>query len=376
MDPIYLDYAAATPVSKSVMTAMAPYFTEKFYNPSALYLSAQSVGKDLSAARETVAKTLGARGSEIIFTAGGTEANNLAIHGLLQLHPQAKVLVSAIEHDSVLAPAHTWNRTLLGVDSDGRIDLVDLKKSIDDSTLLISVGYVNNEIGTVQPLQKIREIITQVLADRRARSIDLPLFLHTDACQAGNYLSLNVHKLGVDMMTINGGKLYGPKQSGALYVRAGIDLKPLISGGGQEFSKRSGTENVAFAIGLAMALEVAQSKRHTETTRITTLQGYFIDRLKQLGVCINGSESQRIANNVHIRFDGKDNERLMMELDERRIMAAVGSACSASKDTPSHVLRAIGLSETEARSSLRFTLGQGTTKEQIDYVCDQLYDLR
>lgn len=374
MKSVYLDYAAATPVSESVLQRMLPYFSDKFHNPSALYLSAQEIAKDLQSARETVAHQLGARSSEIIFTAGGTEANNLAISGLMERFADGELLVTATEHDSVLAPAERYRSQKVKVTGDGLIDLEDLSAKITDKTVLVSVGYVNSEIGVVQPLQKVRQVLGEIIKERRAGGSQRPLLLHSDACQAGNYLSLQVAKLGVDLMSLNGGKLYGPKQSGGLFVRAGLELSPLIRGGGQEFSLRSGTQNVPAIIGFAAALEESQQLRRDETQRLQHLQQNFTSQLNQRfpAALINGSQTQRIANNVHVTFPGQDNERLMMALDERGVVSAVGSACSASKDTPSHVLKAIGLSDEQARASLRFTFGRTTTADNLDYTIDQL----
>lgn len=376
MRSIYMDFAAATPVSDKVLKAMHPFFTERFHNPSATYLAAQKVAGEIQSAREAVSRLLGARPSEVVFTAGGTEANNLAISGIMQQFPGKQCLISAVEHDSVLNPARQFDFKEVAVHPDGTVDLTHLKSLLTDDTVLVSIQLVNNEIGTIQPLPLVRKVIDEVLEERRNDGNMLPLYLHTDACQAGNYLSLQTSKLGVDLMSINGGKIYGPKQSGALYVRAGIILKPLVFGGGQEFSLRSGTENVPAIIGLATALQDAQKRRLSETSRVEKLQQTFLQGLENIdGVTVNGSKTQRIVNNVHITVAGKDNERLMMQLDERGIECALGSACSASSDEPSHVLQAIGLSDEQARASLRFTMGRTTTQEDVKRVISSLKDL-
>lgn len=364
---IYMDYAAATPLDPKVHTAMQPYFQQQFFNPSALYLASQGVAKDLSTARAKVANILGAKPTEIIFTAGGTEANNLAINGVLQQYPDANVVTSAIEHDSVLAPVKQYDHRIVAVDEQGRILVNDLAKKIDDKTVLVSIMYANNEIGTIQPIREVAKIVGEERVKRIKSGNKLPLLLHTDACQAANYLDLHVHRLGVDLMTLNGGKIYGPKQSGVLYKAAHVQLKPQILGGGQEFGIRSGTENVACSIGFATALDLVQAKRNEEVVRLRTIQQEFINELhKQIPeVIINGSMKYRLPNNVHITLHDQDNEKLLMSLDELGIMCATGSACSASKDEASHVLDALGLSEKSARSSLRFTLGQQTTIEDV-----------
>lgn len=362
---IYLDHAAATPMDPSVIEAMQSYYTDKFYNPSALYLAAKDVARDLGDARARVAAQLGARPAEIIFTAGGTEANNLAIHGIMQQYPEANLIVSAIEHESVLEPAHQYAYQEAGVYPDGRIDLDKLRQLIDEKTVLISIMHANNEIGTIQPIRQVSALVQEVRKDRQATGNTLPLLLHTDAAQAANYLDLHVSRLGVDMMTINGGKIYGPKQSGALYVKAGVTLKPQTLGGGQEQGIRSGTENVAGSIGLARALELAGKQRRDESARLAELQKLFFDLLQENipNVQINGSRNHRLPNNVHITLPGQDNERLIVALDNAGIQAAAGSACSASNEEPSHVLRAIGLTDQEAQASLRFTMGRATHKE-------------
>ncbi len=377
MKHFYLDYAAATPMLEAVQKAIQPYHSDFFHNPSAIYLKGQLVKKHLESARSSVAQILGVRPSEIIFTAGGTEANNLMVYGVMQQFSGANVVTTPIEHDSLLMPAKKYETRFLSVTSDGRVELDSLHELVDDKTVLVSIGYVNNEIGTVQSLSKISQRLHAIKQLRIKEGNKLPLYFHTDACQAGNYLSLQTAKLGIDAMTINGGKLYGPKQSGALYVRAGIDLVPQIVGGGQERGKRSGTENVAACAGFAKSLEIAQLSREKNLKAMNELQEYFFKKLNDhfKEVIINGSQKYRISNNVHVTFPGQDNERLMMKLDERGIQCAVGSACSSSNDEPSHVLKAIGLNEEQARSSLRFSMGSDTSKEAIDYVIKQLEDI-
>lgn len=380
---------------------MQPYFSQDFYNPSALYLRAKSVAGRLDSAREQVAAQLGARPSEIIFTAGGTEANNLAIHGVLQQFPEGNIVVSAGEHDSVLRPAKQYDCRKLDLNAQGHVDSKRLRGHIDDNTVLVSVMYANNETGAVQPIAQLARYIRQIRRERVAAGNRRPLYFHTDACQAANYLVLAKSRLGVDLMTLNGGKLYGPKQSGCLFVAAQVLLCPQILGGGQERGLRSGTENVAQAIGFAYALEQAQRRREHETARLRDLQVYACHRLYQQvpGLLVTGSLQERmpaaevadtvadhlaslsesrgpvLPNFLHVRIPGADNERLIMELDERGIMAAAGSACSASSDEPSHVLMAMGLSVAEAQSSLRFTMGRATTRAQIDRLVEALHAL-
>jgi cysteine desulfurase len=374
---IYLDYAAATPLDPRVLTAMQPFFSEQFYNPSATYLAAREVSKGLEAARTMVAHWLGARPSEIIFTAGGTEANNLAIHGIMRQFPDGNVVVSSIEHESVLAPAHEYECREVAVKADGAVDLEALKTAVDDKTVLVSVMYANNEIGIIEPIREISQLIAEVRKERQQTGNRLPLYFHVDAAQAANYLDLHVARLGADMMTLNGGKLYGPKQSGVLFVGSHVVLKPLIEGGGQERKLRSGTENVAQSVGFAKALDITQELRAEETKRLQQLQQEFYKLIEEKipQAIVNGSRKKRLPNNVHITIPGRDNERLLMQLDEAGILAAAGSACSASNEEPSHVLRALGLSGEEAQASLRLTMGRSTTKEQIEQVVSTLSKL-
>ncbi len=374
---VYLDYAAATPVDPVVLEAMQPYFTDKFYNPSATYLAAQNLKKELESARAKAAHVIGSRPSEIVFTAGGTEANNLAIKGVLQQYADGEVLVSSVEHESVLAPAAHFAHTHIPVTSDATVDIPKMARLITDKTVLISVMYANNEVGTIQPIRKITQLAQIIREERHKAGNSMPLYVHTDACQAGNYLDLHVSRLGIDMMTINGGKLYGPKQSGILYVSSHIRLQPQIEGGRQERNLRSGTENLAHAVGIAEAIERAQALRQESAKTMQELQRYFINSLQSAipNCVINGAHKYRLPNNVHITTPGQDNERLIFALDEQGILAAAGSACSASNEEPSHVLRAMGLSDAEAQASLRFTMGTSTTKEDIDYTVQTLKDI-
>ena len=377
MKKIYLDYAAATSMDERVIATMQPYFSDRFYNPSALYLGAKSVAGDIADARRRVAGWLGAKPGEIVFTAGGTEANNLAIHGVMSGHPQSNIVVTSIEHESILRPAQTYDCRQVIVNEQGSVDLDDLKKQIDENTTLVSIIYANNEIGTIQPLKKVAELIAAIRKQRQVAGNKTSLYFHTDACQAAAYLDLHINRLGVDLMTLNAGKIYGPKQCGALYVKAGVKLQPQILGGGQERGFRSGTENVPAIMGFALALDLVQKTRLEESKRLQKLQNLFFDLLKQKikDIQVNGSRQSRLPNNVHITVPGQDNEWLMMALDEAGIQCAAGSACSASRDEPSHVLHALGLSEAAARSSLRLTMGKNTNEKDVRYTVETLAKL-
>jgi len=372
--PIYLDHAAATPLDSKVLQAMQPYFAEDFYNPSALYLRAKQVGQDIAIARQSVAKVLGTRPVEVVFTAGGTEANNLAIHGIMQQFPGSNMVTSRVEHESVLGPAKQYSHKLAEVDATGRIRPDELIKLIDTKTVLVSVMYANNELGTIQPLAELSKLINHIRAQRAGAGNTLPLYFHTDACQAANYLPLLIDRHGVDLLTLNGGKIYGPKQSGCLYVRTGTRLKPQILGGGQERGMRSGTENVASIVGFAAALSKAQNLREAEASRLQLLKQQLLKNLAQQApsIVVTVKAKHTLPSFVHIHIPGADNERLIMELDEQGIMAAAGSACSASNDEASHVLLAIGMSEAEARSSIRFSMGRTTMHADINALVSAL----
>lgn len=364
---IYLDYAAATPLDQEVLAAMKPYLTENFYNPSATYLAARDVRLKLEKARAGVAGVLGCRPAEIVFTAGTTEANNLAIQGLMKQYPEGEIIISATEHESVLEPAKLFKRKVVPVDRQGIVNLNKLEKLISPKTVLISVGYVNNETGVIQPLKEITNLLRHIRNDRNKTGHKLPIYLHTDAAQSPCYLDLHVSRLGIDMMSLNGGKIYGPKQTGALYVKAVVKLQPLLVGGGQESGLRSGTENVANYIGLAAALKKAADMRNAELERVSELKKYFINSLEKINnATVNGSPKHSSPHIVNVTFPGVDNERLMMQLDEAGIQVAVGSACSASSREPSHVLKAMGLSDAQARSSLRLSFGRATKKTDIN----------
>lgn len=364
-------------MDERVVAAMHPYFTERFYNPSATYMAAVGVRKDLEAARARVAMVLGARPSEIVFTAGATEANNLVIRGVTEQFPGSNVIVSSIEHDSVLLPARIRNATEAPVSAQGIVELDMLQTLIDDQTTLVSVMYANNEVGSIQPLRQIALLVGEVRRRRQKAGNTLPLYLHTDAAQAANYLDLHVARLGVDFMTLNGGKMYGPKQTGVLFASSRARFHPQIVGGGQERGQRAGTENIAGTIGLATALEIAQLHHGEEAQRLRVLRDLFFSLLEARlpGMVINGSRKTRLPNNIHITLPGLDNERVLIELDDQGILAAAGSACSASSDEPSHVLKAMGVSDADARSSLRFSMGRQTDEAAVRKAVDILADI-
>lgn len=373
---IYLDYAAATPVAPEVKRVMEKYLDKDFYNPSASYLTAQKVKFELTQARKTVAHWLGAKPAEIVFTAGATESDNLAIQGVMDKFPDANVVISAIEHEAVVEASANYDHKIAPVDPKGRLITSSLKELIDDKTALVSVIYANNEIGVIQSLPDVAKVVTDVRTSRKQRGIGQPIYLHTDAVQATNYLDLHVSKLGVDLLTLSAAKIHGPKQVGCLYVRSGVEIEPLIYGGGQERSLRGGTENVAGVIGFALAVELVQNRRREEGKRVSELRdrlsNHLLDSIE--GSQVAGTMKKRLPNNLNIHFSGIDGERLVMELDEAGVMVATGAACDASSDEPSHVLMALGLSEETARSSLRISLGQDSNVGDIDRATQSIVD--
>lgn len=363
---IYLDYAAATPLDPRVAKVMQPYWQERFYNPSASYLAAKAVARDLQAARASLARILGARPPEIIFTAGGTESDNLAINGVMAAFPKAKLVVSAIEHEAVLAAAEQYRSAIAPVNAKGVVDLTKLATLIDDQTVLVSLQLANNELGTIQPVKQVAGLVQAERQRRQKSGNSLPIYLHSDASQAANYLDLHVSRLGVDLLTLNGGKIYGPKQTGVLYARTGVRLQPQIRGGGQENGRRSGTENVAGFIGLACALERAQALRRTESQRLSQLRQQLLADLAKLpAVALTVPRGPHLPNIVHFAVPGTDNEQLIMQLDEAGIQLAAGSACSASNDQASHVLTALGWTPQQAQTSIRVSMGRQTTAAQL-----------
>ena len=383
---VYLDYAAATPIDPAVKKAMEPYWSERFYNPSAIYLAGRAAKRDLDALRAKVAQALGAKPVEVVFTSGATEANNLAVQGAAREFPDGEILVSAIEHESVLEPARLFKAKQIPVDQTGIVILNKLSNLINDKTVLVSVMMINNELGTLQPLKDIANMVAEVRKERLESGNRLPLYLHSDGAQAGNCFDLHVHRLGVDMMTINGGKIYGPKHSGVLFMKSGVKLQPQILGGGQEYGRRSGTESLTQIAGFTKALELAQANRTKEAKRVEELQQFFATELQKrlANIVINGSDKYRSPHILSVTLPGVDNERLVMELDEAGVQVGVGSACSAlhqtvqgsaAKDEPSHVLAAIGLSEEQIRSTLRFSFGKATTRPDLEYVLTKLEKL-
>jgi cysteine desulfurase len=369
---IYLDHAATTPVDQRVVSAMLPYYTEHFGNPSSIHRAGRTALEALDDARETVAAVLGASRKEIVFTGGGSEADNLAIKGVALAQRQsgkgAHIITSAIEHHAVLhtveyLEAFGFEATVLPVDSDGLVRPAELRAAIRPDTVLVSIMYANNEIGTIQPLAELGAIC-------RERGVPL----HTDAVQAAGSLALNVDALNVDLLTLAAHKFYGPKGVGALYVRRGTPLLPQINGGGQERRRRAGTENVAGIVGLAAALRLAEEQREQYAAHCVDLRDRLVagivERIPHSS--LNGHPARRLPNNANIAFEYVEGESVLLLLDQRGIAASSGSACTSGSLEASHVLTALGLPYERAIGSVRFSVGRATTDADIDYVLDTL----
>ena len=348
---------------RKVLQAMEPYFTQDFFNPSAAYLPAKKVAAEYETAKNTIAHAIGAKGTDIIITAGATEANNLAFTAVAQRnHGKGEVLYLETEHDSVRAVANKYGGKAIKVLPNGLIDLVDLKNKITDKTILISVSLANNELGTIQPLAEIGALIKNIRIDRLRRGIKTPIYLHSDASQALNLLDINVARLGVDLLTLNAAKIYGPKGVGALYVSHDAKLQPLTVGGGQEQGLRSGTENVPGVIGFATAIREAKEHLNGNRKKYANYKKILLSELKNYELV---NKKHCLDNFIVLCYDGVDAERLIYLLEERGVYVATGAACAASKGKKSHVLAAIGLTDTQIAGSLRLTLGKTNDEEQI-----------
>ncbi len=377
----YFDHAATTYVDLQVKKVMEPFWCTKFANPSALYASALEVNGVLNDARRSVAQILQALPDNIIFTGGGTESDNLAVLGIARKHKLhgRHIITTKIEHHAVLHSVEQLKNegfevTYLEPDSQGFISPKRVFAAIRTNTILVSIMYANNEIGTVEP---IADVGKEILKYRKINNTIYPYF-HTDACQAAGVLELSVEKLHVDLMTLNGSKIYGPKGVGVLYKRRGAEIQPLIFGGGQEMNLRSGTENIPGIVGLAKALELAQENRLDENMRLVDLRNYFWEQVykKIEKVRLNGpdlgNESVRLPNNLNFSILDIEGEALLLYLDAKGICCSTGSACTSTSLEPSHVLLACGLPYEYAHGSLRFTLGHCNTKADIDYVMKYL----
>lgn len=360
---IYLDHAAATPVDPKVLAAMQPFFSDDFYNPSAPYAPAIKVRREYEAAKQTIAHAIGARADDLVMTAGATESINLAFSSI-----SGHIITSVIEHHAVLAAAKRHDATFVESDEKGIVSAERIKAVIRPDTQLVSIALANNELGTIQPLRDIAEVIRLEREARLSRGDHTPLYFHSDASQGVGQLDVNVARLGVDMLTLNAAKVYGPKQVGLLWAAPSVVLAPSIVGGGQERGLRSGTENVAGVIGFAKAMELSMAHRKFESERLEKLRNTMQAKLLEAfpGAVVSGNQKHRLAGHLHISFPGLDAERVLFALEMRGVLVATGSACAANKGTRSHVLTAIGLAPDVADGSLRLTFGHLSTEENTD----------
>ncbi len=373
MPVIYLDHAATTPMDPRVLEAMLPYYRTHFGNPSSVYSIGREAHKAVDAARQTVADILHTSPQEIIFTSSGTEADNLAIKGVAEAVQEKgrHIITCAIEHHAVLHSCeymekHGWEVTVLPVDGDGLVDPAALEAAIHPETVLVTIMYANNEVGTVEPIRELAAV-----------AHEHGVYFHTDAVQAGGALSLDVEELGVDMLSLSSHKFYGPKGTGILYIRRGVPLVPQIHGGGQERNRRSSTENVAGIVGLATALQLAEEEREEYARRASALRDRLIDGILNSipGSRLNGHRTRRLANNTNVAFAGVEGDSLLVKLDQRNICASSGSACTAGALEPSHVLKALNVPTSMALGALRLTVGRWTTPEEVGQVLDVLPEI-
>ncbi len=389
MKQIYLDHAATTPVDKKVLNEMMPYFSQNFGNASSLYSLGQEASLAVEKARKQVADFFGAKEREIIFTSGATESNNLAIKGVVRAYYKKKknkphIITTTFEHHCVLNTVKKLEKenlieaTFINPKKDGVVDARDIKNAIKSNTILVSAMYVNNEIGTVQPIAEIGKLIKKINEANKLKAKSCQLLFHTDATQAVNYFNCNVEKLGVDLMSMSAHKIYGPKGIGVLYIKKGLNITRIQDGGEQEFGLRAGTLNVPGIVGLGSAIEKVKSLRQrrirlgrkkSKIDEIKILRNYLIDKiLKEIPDSrLNGSKIKRSPNNVNVTFSRVEGESLLMMLSQEGVFASTGSACSSGSLSPSHVLLALGLKPEETHGSLRLTLGKNTTKKEIDY---------
>lgn len=365
---VYMDYSATTYVKPEVLEEMIPYFTEKFGNPSSFYGISRETKRAIDTARQKVAKGLNCDADEIYFTGGGSEADNWAIKGIASAHKNKgnHIITTKIEHHAVLHTCQYLEKngfdvTYLDVDSEGFINLEDLKNAITDKTILVSIMFANNEIGTIQPIKEIGEICREN-----------KVFFHTDAVQAVGNVPIDIKDMNIDMLSLAGHKIYGPKGIGVLYIKKGIKIDNLIHGGAQEKNRRAGTENIAGIVGLGKAMELATSNIEEHMKKMSVLRDRLIDGLLKIPYTnLNGPRGEkRLPGNVNVRFRFIEGESILLSLDFKGVCASSGSACTSGSLDPSHVLLAIGLPHELAHGSLRLTLGAGSTEEDVDYVLE------
>lgn len=359
---IYLDNAASTQISGDVLDSMLPYLREQFGNPSSIHRYGRLAQKAISKARKQVAELINADPSEILFTSGGTESNNTSLYGIAKKNPGSRIITSLIEHDAILEPCKNLERegfdvVYLPVNNLGMVDPSSLEKYLHENTSLVSIMFGNNEVGTIEPISELAKI---------CKEKHVPF--HTDAVQAIGKIPIDVNELGLDLLSMSSHKINGPKGIGALYVKKGISIDPIIFGGGQEKGLRSGTENVANIVGFGKACELARKNLVTNISKMKELRDYLSKKiLKEIPcVTLNGHPEKRLPNNVHLTFLGVNGEDLLIKLDENGIAASTGSACSVQIQKASHVLQAMGFSHEQITGSLRLTVGISNTMEEMD----------
>ncbi len=366
MKQIYLDYAATTPTHPDVLTAMLPYFSEKFGNPSSIYALGQESKTAVEKARQSLAKLINCRPEEIVFTSGGTEANNFALNGIAYANSNKgkHIITTKIEHHAIIEPCeflekHGFTTTYLSVDENGMVDPEEVRKAITDKTILVSIMLANNEVGTIEPIAEIAKITKEK-----------GVYFHTDAVQAVGQIEIDVQKLGVDLLSLSSHKFYGPKGVGALYIRKGTRIQPFMRGGGQEKRRRASTENVPGIVGLGAAAALALPDIQNRINHLIPLQEKLIKGIQEKipEVKLNGHPTKRLPKNVNFSIKYIEGESMLLNLDMLGVAASTGSACSSGSLEPSHVLLAMGLNHETSHGSIRFSLGRLTTEEDIDYV--------
>lgn len=369
----YFDHAATTPVSENVLKAMLPYFSYEYGNASSLYTIGRQSKKAIEEARKKVANAIGAKQHEIYFTSCGSESDNLAIKGVAYAHKEKgkHIITSKIEHPAVLNSCKTLERqgfevTYLDVDERGVVNIEQLMQSIKPTTILISIMFANNEIGTLQPIEMIGNIAKQK-----------GILFHTDSVQAVGNVKIDVNRLNIDMLSMSAHKFYGPKGIGALYVREGVEFEKIQDGGHQERDKRAGTENVAEIVGLGEAIEEVYQNYEEYNKKLINLREYYISEAQKRipNVKLNGDKKNRLPGNANLSFPGVNAQELLLELDQKGICASAGSACSTGQTSPSHVLTAIGLTPELAEGTLRVTFGKDNSTEDVEYLVNSLEEI-
>ena len=373
MDIKYFDNAATTKIKRQVLEEMFPYLTNEYGNPSSMYSIGRSAKKAIELARKRVAELINCKPKEIYFTGCGSESDNTAIKGIAYKYKDKgnHIITSKIEHPAILNTCESlteqgYQISYIGVDKNGIIDLEELKRNIRNETILISIMFANNEIGTIQPIQEIAKIAKEN-----------NIIFHTDAVQACGNIPIDVQKMGIDLLSLSGHKIHAPKGIGALYVKDGLEFKKFIEGGHQEKDKRAGTENVAGIVGLGKACQICNFNMNKNMKSITELRDYLIKEVEEKipDIKLNGDPKNRLPGNCNFSFKGIDGETLLLKLDDKGICASAGSACSTGSTKPSHVLVAIGLTSEFERGSLRITIGDENTKEEIDYLIKNLIEI-